>query len=98
LQLCLSEADFNDHKRQFAEAEAFLRHHYKAISAITTRTDTLDSVLDFGLAQSPAPAFYRRLPVGLIQIAASLRLSIELSFYAVAREATFPCDNEPHPK
>jgi hypothetical protein len=82
LQLSASEADFHDHETQFAEAERFLRAHKEAIASITCRAETLESVLDFGLAQSPHPGYFRRIPASLVQIAAELRLAIELSFYA----------------
>ena len=82
LSLVASSTDFNDYRRQFAEAEAFLREHREALTRLTTRADTLESVLDFGLLQVPYPAYFRRLPASLVQVAAELRLSIELSFYA----------------
>lgn len=86
MQMCASDAEEDEYERQLAEAQAFLRRHRDAIAALTTREDTLGSVLDFGIEKPTSFVFFRGIPASLIAIAAELRLSIELSFYPVSKE------------
>lgn len=86
MQMCASDADQEDYEKQLAEAEAFLRVHRDAIAAISTREDTLGSVLDFGIEKPASFVFFRGIPASLIAIAGELRLSIELSFYPISKE------------
>lgn len=90
IQLRVSGTGLHDYQRQFAEAESFLRTHREAIAFLTKRDDTLESILDFGMAQAPHPAYYRRIPTSLVEIAAALRLAIELSFYACSDDPSTP--------
>jgi hypothetical protein len=82
LQICLSQASLHDYKNQFLDAEVFLEKYQQVIRRVTEDVDTLEAVVDFGLRLPSNPAFFRRIPASLIRSAASLRLAIELSFYA----------------
>jgi hypothetical protein len=84
MQLCVSDAEFREYRKQFAEAEQFLLRHFESIRAVTGHPDYLEGYLDFGFEQPGKPAFFRRVPASLIRLAAVLRLAIELSFYAVS--------------
>ena len=84
IRVRVSSAGFDDYKKQFSDAEEFLRAYHEEIAAVTTRDDTAEAVLDFGMAQAPHPAYFRRIPAALVRLAADLRLAIELSFYACA--------------
>ena len=90
VQIRLSGTGLHEYQKQFAEAENFLRTHREAIAFLTKRDDTLESILDFGMAQPPHPAYYRRIPTSLVEIAAALRLAIELSFYACSNDPPTP--------
>jgi hypothetical protein len=83
IQFFVSKAPRDDYRRQFKEAAAFLWVNKQWLRVITKDPRVAEGCLDFGLAQDHHLAYYRRLPLNLIQMAAVCSVEIELSFYAV---------------
>ena len=77
----VSEAD--DLPAQVADAVAFLGHHHADLRRLSDRPDVGGLVLDFGVPRRDAPGQFDALPAALVRAAGELRMSIELSRYAV---------------
>ena len=84
LQFTVSQASFNDYQKQFKQATRFLSKNKTWLREIARRDYVEEAVVDFGLDQDTHPAYFRRLPLTLIQWAAVCGVEIELSFYAVS--------------
>lgn len=83
IQFSVSKAPRDDYRRHFKEATAFLSVNKQWLRVLKKDPRVAEGCLDFGLAQDHHPAYYRRLPLNLIQWAAVCGVEIELSFYAV---------------
>ncbi len=82
----VSDAPFDDYQRQFGDAVRFLWCHQEWIRATSRHQTVTAAFVDFGLKQDEYPAYFRRLPLALIQWAAVCFVEIELSFYAISVE------------
>jgi hypothetical protein len=82
----VSEASPSAFPDQLRDAIEFLQRHRSEIARLTKTPGVTEPVLDFGIAQSGIPAQFIRIPLPLIQCAAEIGMSIELSLYAVSKE------------
>ena len=84
IQFFVSDAPHNDYRRQFNQAAAFLSANKDWLRALTKDPRVEEGFLDFGLIQDSYPAYFRRLPLSLIQWSAVCGVEIELSFFAIS--------------
>lgn len=85
IQYQIATGTFEDYKQLFHLASGFLRQHHEWLKPLIEDPRVEEAVLDIGLSQQDCPAYYRRLPLLLIRLAAICGLEIELSFYAVSK-------------
>ena len=87
LQFFISKAPRDDYRRQFKEATVFLSDNKAWLQALTKDPRVEEAFLDFGLRQDSELAYYRRLPLNLIQWSGVCGVEIELSFYAILEKS-----------
>ena len=87
IQFFVSDAPYNDYRGQFNQAAAFLEANKEWLRALTKDPRVEEGFLDFGLNQDSYPAYFRRLPLSLIQWSAVCGIEIELCFFAISGES-----------
>ena len=87
IQFFVSEASHDDYRTQFKQATRFLSANMEWLRALTKDPRGEEGFLDFGLRQDSYPAYFRRLPLTLIQWSSVCGLEIELSFYAISNKS-----------
>jgi hypothetical protein len=80
----VSDAGFDDLKGQVDDAVEFLGSELEGVRAILGEPGVNGGILDFGVAQHDQPAYYRRFPARIVELAARAGLGIEVSLYAVS--------------
>lgn len=84
IQFFVSEASHYDYRGQFKQATFFLSVNKGWLRALTKDPRVKERFLDFGLSQDSHPAYWRRLPLPLIQWSGVCGVEIELAFYAIS--------------
>src|SRR5437879_2240347 len=72
IQLCVSDAGFDELAAQVADAIEFLTDESSALSNVMGEAGVTEAVLDFGIAQYDQPAYSRRFPAPLVKLAGRL--------------------------
>lgn len=85
IQYHITSKKFDDYQHLIAHASHYLRQHHQWLAAIRKDPRVQEAVLDIGLAQQDSPAYYRRLPLLLVRLAAICGLEIELSLYQISK-------------
>ena len=86
IQFVVSQAPREDYRRLFGQASFFLSANKEWVRSLAMDSRVEEAFLDFGLSQDLHPAYYRRLPLNLIQWSGVCRVEIELSFYAISEK------------
>ena len=84
IQILVSDAQFDDLTGQVAHAVEFLAEEEESLRLLMSEPGVREGVLDFGVAQHAQPAYSRRFPARLIELAGRVGLGIEVSHYAVS--------------
>jgi hypothetical protein len=84
--ICVSDARFEDLKQQIHDAVVFLKdkEHSEQISTLLAYPGVEDVTLDFGVARDDRDEFpvkWYSFPPEFIQLAGSLGLGLEITFY-----------------
>lgn len=77
----VSEA--GDLRTQVSDALLFLQRHHADLLRLSAVSEVEDLVLDFGISLRDVAGQFERIPLELIRAAGELRMSFELSHYAV---------------
>lgn len=84
IQVIVSDAGFDDLAGQVAHAVEFLAGEMESLRALMGEPGVEEGALDFGIAQHAQPAYSRRFPPRLVELAGRAGLGIEVSLYAVS--------------
>jgi hypothetical protein len=84
IQLCASDAGFDQFDEQIADAIEFLGEESAALNIIRSTPGVDEMMMVFGAAQHNQPSYGYTFPARLLELAGRNSVNVQLSLYAVA--------------